>query len=165
MKRVLHVGCGRQPMPDFLDGYEEVRMDIDPSCAPDIVASLTDMGDVGEFDAIYGSHVLEHFTSGEVLVVLNECKRVLKHGGFAVMVVPNLEGIKPTREVLYISDAGPITGLDMFYGKESFVDENPFMAHKTGFVSETLEEAFSMFDVVQVRSLTDYNLMAIGVKK
>lgn len=165
MKRVLHVGCGKQQMPEFLDDYEEVRMDIDPSCNPDIVASLTDMGDIGEFDAIYGSHVLEHFTSGDVQKVLSECHRVLRRGGVAIMVVPNLENVRPTREVVYISDAGPITGLDMFYGKESFVDENPYMAHKTGFVHETLEQAFSMFSLVKVKDLTKFNLMGIGVKQ
>lgn len=165
MKRVLHVGCGKQPMPEFLDDYKEVRMDIDPSCNPDIVASLTDMGDIGEFDAIYGSHVLEHFTPGDVQKVLSECHRVLRRGGVAIMVVPNLENVRPTREVVYISDAGPITGLDMFYGKESFVDENQYMAHKTGFVTETLEQAFSMFSLVKVKDLTKFNLMCIGVKQ
>lgn len=165
MKRVLHVGCGRQPMPDFLDGYAEVRMDIDPECSPDIVASLADMGDVGEFDAIYGSHVLEHFTASDVVRVMNECHRVLKPGGFVVMVVPNLEHVRPTRDIVYESPAGPITGLDMFYGKESFVDDNPWMAHKTGFVADTLKQAFNVFDVVEVKELTDFNLMGLGVKK
>lgn len=164
-KRVLHVGCANQPMPEFLEGFKEVRMDIDPSCNPDIVASLTDMGEIGQFDAIYGSHVLEHFTSGDVKKVVSECYRVLKPGGFVVMVVPNLENVRPTRDVVYESEAGPITGLDMFYGKESFVDENPFMAHKTGFIPETLAQAFGLFPVVKVQDLTDYNLMAVGVKK
>ena len=52
MKLVLHVGCGKQPIHDFLEGYKEVRLDIDPTHNPDIVASLTDMGDIGEFDAV-----------------------------------------------------------------------------------------------------------------
>lgn len=165
MKRVLHVGCGNQPMPDFLDGYQEVRMDIDPSCNPDIVASLTDMGEIGEFDAIYGCHVLEHFTPGDVKRVMAECYRVLKHRGFVVMIVPNLENIRPTREVVYESDAGPITGLDMFYGKEDLIEQSPYMAHKTGFIPETLKEAFSLFSPVETRDITKYNLMGVGVKK
>jgi predicted SAM-dependent methyltransferase len=165
MKRVLHVGCGRQPMPPFLEGYEEVRMDIDPACEPDIVASLTDMGDVGSFDAIYGCHVLEHFTSADVARVLAECRRVLRPGGFVLMIVPNLESIRPTRDVVYESDAGPVTGLDMIYGMESMVDASPHMAHRTGFVPSTLREAFAGFDPVEVRDLTKYNLMAIGVRR
>lgn len=158
------MGCGKTPIHEFLEGYEEVRLDIDPSVNPDIVASLTDMGDIGPFDAVYGSHVLEHFAPHEVKQVMSECLRVLKTGGIAVMIVPNLENVRPTREVVYDSPAGPITGLDMFYGKESFVEANPYMAHKTGFVSETLKEAFSGFSRSEVRPLTDYNLLAIGVK-
>jgi len=165
MKRVLHVGCGRQPMPEFLDGYKEIRMDIDPSCEPDIVANLADMGDVGTFDAVFGCHVLEHFTAPDVARVLAECRRVLKPGGFAVMIVPNLEHVRPTREVVYLSDAGPITGLDMYYGKESFVAASPYMAHGTGFVPDTLREAFAGFDRVEVRDISQFNLLAIGVRQ
>ena len=162
--KVLHVGCGRQPINEAFAGWEEVRMDIDPSCRPDIVASLTDMGDIGEFDAVFGSHVLEHFAPHEVARVLGECRRVLKDGGYCLMIVPNLSNVRPTREPLYDSPAGQITGLDMFYGKESMVADNPYMAHKTGFVAETLQEAMSEFRVARTYELTDYNLMGIGVK-
>lgn len=165
MKLVLHVGCGKEPIHDFLDGYKEVRLDIDPTHNPDIVASLTDMGDIGEFDAIYGCHVLEHLAPHEVIQAVKEFKRVLKPNGMVVMIVPNLSNVRPTREVLYESEAGPITGLDMFYGKESFVAEHPYMAHKTGFVPETLKQALEAeFSPVEVRELTGYNLLGIGVK-
>lgn len=164
MKTVLHVGCGTAPINEFLEGYKEIRMDIDPSCNPDIVASLTDMGDIGQFDAIYGSHVLEHFAPHDVKKVLSECHRVLKPGGIVVIIVPNLYHVRPTRDVVYESPAGPITGLDMFYGKESLIADNPWMAHKTGFVAATLKEALSGFPVSEVRELSDYNLLGIGVK-
>jgi len=165
MKTVLHVGCGTQPIHDFLDGYKEVRLDIDPSMNPDIVASLTDLGEIGEFDAVYGCHVLEHLAPHEVKKAIQEFKRVLKSGGMVIMIVPNLDGVKPTREVLYQSEAGPITGLDMYYGKESLVEEHPYMAHKTGFVAETLQQALEAeFKPVSVRTLAGYNLLGIGVK-
>jgi SAM-dependent methyltransferase len=162
--KVLHVGCGRQPINEVFDGWDEVRMDIDASCQPDIVASLTDMGDIGEFDAVFGSHVLEHFAPHDVTRVLSECRRVLKDGGYCMMVVPNLAHVRPTREPVYDSAAGPITGLDMFYGKESMVADNPYMAHKTGFIAETLQDVFAGFRVAKTYELTDYNLMGIGVK-
>jgi predicted SAM-dependent methyltransferase len=164
-RRVLHVGCGKQPVNEYFGGWEEVRLDIDPSCSPDVVASLTDMGDIGEFDAVYGSHVLEHFAADEVGKVLSECYRVLKRGGLCMMIVPNLEHVRPTLEVVYESTAGPITGLDMYYGKTDMVVDNPFMAHKTGFVPETMNRAMSgVFEKVQTRELTHYNLLGIGVK-
>lgn len=164
MKRILHVGCGKQPLPEFLPGYQEVRMDIDPECNPDIVASLTDMGDIGEFDAIYGSHVLEHFYLHDARKVMSECHRVLRPNGYVIMIVPNLKNVQPTKEVVYDSPAGPVTGLDMFYGMDSMVERNPYMAHKTGFYPETLAEVFGMFSHVRVKDLTNYNLMGLGVK-
>lgn len=165
MKTVLHVGCGTTKMPDFLPQYREIRMDIDPACSPDIVCDLRDLQNIPHVDAVYGAHVLEHFTAGDAAKVLAEFHRVLKPGGICVMVVPNLTGILPTREVIYESPAGPITGLDMYYGKESFIDEHPYMSHKTGFIPATLLEAMSkVFDPVNVRSLEAFNLMGIGVK-
>lgn len=164
MKTVLHVGCGNQPLHEFLDGYQEVRLDISPMFNPDIVADMTDLGDIGPFDAIYGSHVLEHLYPHDVKKAMSEFRRVLRTGGIVVMIVPNLTHVKPTRAVVYDSPAGPITGLDMYYGKESFVAEYPYMAHKTGFVAETLKEAFSGFEKCEIRELTDYNLLGVGVK-
>lgn len=166
--KLLHVGCGRQPLPDWLPNhfklYEEVRLDIDHKVQPDIVASLTDLGDIGQFDAIFGTHVLEHLFPHEVVKAMSEFRRVLNPGGFVMMIVPNLDGIKPTREVVYQSTAGPITGLDMYYGKESMVEENPYMAHKTGFVPETMREAFKIFNKIDVRPVMGFNLMGVGVK-
>ena len=163
-KTVLHVGCGGQHLDDFLEGYQEIRLDIDPDAHPDIVASLLDMGDIGHFDAIYGSHVLEHFAPHEVAKVVSEFYRVLKPKGFVIMIVPNLEYVRPTDEVVYDSPAGPITGLDMYYGKASMVAENPYMAHKAGFVRKTLAKAFGGFSQVVVKDLTNFNLMVVATK-
>ena len=164
MKTVLHVGCGSQPMPPLLEGYREVRLDIDPTANPDIVAGLTDMGDIGEFDAVYGCHVLEHLAPHDVRKAIAEIQRVLKDGGVAIIIVPNLKDVRPTRDVVYVCPAGPITGLDMYYGHEGLVEESPYMQHKTGFVPDTLRDALSPFARVEVRELPDYNLLGIGVK-
>ncbi len=165
MRQVLHVGCGKSEMPEFLDGFEEVRLDIDPTVKPDIVASLTDMGDIGPYDAVFGSHVLEHLAPHEVKKAMQEFHRVLKPGGMTIMIVPDLTNVPPDDTVMYDSPAGPITGRDMYYGKASMVEENPWMGHKTGFVKKTLEEALGIFDNIVVRSLTAYNLLGVGVKK
>jgi ubiquinone/menaquinone biosynthesis C-methylase UbiE len=137
MKTILHVGCGEQSLPDWLDG-QEVRLDIDPNVSPDIIAPMTDLGDIGQFDAVYTSHALEHLASHEVKKCLSEFKRVVRDGGAVIIIVPDLEDIKPTLDVIYDSPAGPVTGLDMYYGKADMVEANPYMAHKTGFVTETL---------------------------
>jgi SAM-dependent methyltransferase len=159
---VLHAGCGTAPLPEWLPG-QETRLDIDPAVSPDIVAPLTDMGDAGPFDIAYCSHALEHLAPHEIDRALREFHRVLVQDGFLIAVVPDLEGIAPTDEVVYESPAGPITGLDMYYGKASMVAGNPFMAHKYGFVRATLEQSLQRAGfVVKEILVSRHNLIAFA---
>lgn len=160
--RVLHAGCGKTPLPEWMPGTE-TRLDIDPDVSPDIVASLTDLGDIGPFEMVYCSHALEHFAPHDVRVVLREFKRVLAPNGVLLIVVPNLDGIKPDNTVYYESPAGPVTGLDMYYGMAKLVETNPWMAHKYGFVPETLrafmeEAGFT----VAATDVSSFNLCMLG---
>src|SRR6185295_16545775 len=141
MPTLLHAGCGTTPRPAWADGFEEVRLDIDARCNPDIRASIVDMGEIGPFEALYSSHCLEHLYPHQVPVALGEFFRVLKPGGKALIIVPDLEDVRPTEDALYLSEAGPICGLDMIYGKASLIAENPFMAHHSGFTADTLRGA------------------------
>lgn len=163
--RVLHVGCGTNPLPDFLAGCDEVRLDIDPSCEPDIVASMTDLGEIGQFGLVYASHCLEHVAPHEVSVVLREFHRVLLDGGGAVVIVPNLRGIEATDKVLYESPAGPISGLDMIYGCARFLKDRPYMAHRCGFVAETLLEAMKAAGFSRVTTEEDSCFNLIGAAR
>jgi predicted SAM-dependent methyltransferase len=141
---LLHIGCGRSPLPAWLgEKYDEIRLDIDPDVQPDIVASMTHLGDIGPFDLVYTTHCLEHLYPDEVPVALEEIRRVLKPGGGAIIIVPDLEGIKATDDVVYESPAGPITGHDMIYGMAAMVADNRYMAHRCGFVRESLDRALA----------------------
>ena len=164
--KLLHVGCGSATLPDWLAGYDEVRLDIDPLTSPDIVAPMDNLGDIGGFDIVLSIHAIEHVFPHEVDKTLQEFKRVLKVGGCAIVFVPDLTDIKPTNEVLYTAPCGDITGLDMYYGKASFIAENPFMAHKTGFTRDTLLETLKRagFSKCEIKNVTQYNLMGVGVK-
>lgn len=163
---LLHVGCGYSHLPEWLGalGHSEVRLDIDPNCTPDIVASMTDLGDIGEFDMVFSHHSLEHLSPHDVPVALAEFRRVLKPDGVALIFVPDLHGVQPTDEVLFESPAGPICGLDLLYGLRSALAEHPYMAHRTGFVEATLRQALETagFANIGVRRLSDYNLMGVG---
>lgn len=166
MKRgsLLHVGCGGDPAPEWVDGYDETRLDIDPTHQPDIVASMTDMGDIGQFDAILCSHSLEHLMPHEVAKALSEFVRVLRPGGFAIVLVPDLEGVEATEEVLFDAPCGPISGLDLMYGLRALLPSMPHMAHRTGFVAKTLESALRAagFSKTETKRLPNYNLMAVA---
>lgn len=167
MRRVLHAGCGGSPLPPWpiLEG-REVRLDIDPACNPDIVASLTDLGDIGEFDTVFCSHTLEHLHPKDGAKALREFVRVLKPGGVAVILVPNLNGIKPTDDEVYMSAMGPITGLDMIYGHRGLTESNPYMIHRTGFIAETLRKALddAGFLISRVTEDADFNLLGFAGK-
>ena len=60
LRRVLSAGSGPicETEKPWLDewkrqGYEVLRLDIEPKNEPDFVASMTDMGDVGTYDVVY----------------------------------------------------------------------------------------------------------------
>jgi predicted SAM-dependent methyltransferase len=164
MLRLLHAGCGRDPLPAWLGECDEVRLDIDPGVQPHVVSSMTNIGDVGEFDMIWCSHALEHLTPPDVHRALSEFHRVLKPGGCAVVIVPDLEDVKPTHDPVYQSPVGPISGHDMYYGYNEI--ENPHMQHRSGFIQHTLLAAIHKagFSHSQTQRMKDYNLAGIGKK-
>ena len=170
LRTVLHVGCGmadprKLPTAFFEPGaWREVRLDIDPGVAPDIVATITDMGVVesGGVDAVWSAHNLEHLFAHEVPLALAEFRRVLRPEGFALITVPDLqqaaELVAQDRlaEAAYISPAGPIAPLDMLYGHGAAIAAgNHFMGHRTGFTARTLEIALRQAGFGLVRVIRD----------
>jgi SAM-dependent methyltransferase len=162
---LLHVGCGSGPLPDWCLGVTETRLDVDPDVAPDIVANMTDMGNIGPFDVVLCQHALEHLPPHDVGQALSEFRRVLKPGGHAIVFVPDLEGVQATNEVLFESPAGPICGLDLLYGYRPALATMPYMAHRTGFVRQTLLQALTAagFQTPVVSRLKNYNMMGVGI--
>jgi SAM-dependent methyltransferase len=47
----------------------------------------------GAFEAVFGSHVLEHLTPGEAATLLGELHRVLRPGGIVRIAVPDLDRV------------------------------------------------------------------------
>lgn len=171
-RRVLHAGCGGSVLPPlfhelFGDDLEEVRLDIDPATKPDIVASITDLGDIGPFHALYSSHNLEHVYPHEVPVALREFRRVLTEDGFVLIFVPDLEGLTVGDEevLLNVSPVGPATAFDLIYGFRPDVAAHPqTMAHHTGFTSALLKAALfeAGFGKVHTKRMSALNLMAVA---
>lgn len=151
-KTVLHVGCGpadKRSLPMFFQsGWREVRLDIDQSVAPDVVASMLDMTpvDTASMDAVYSSHNIEHLHPHEVVVALREFRRVLKPDGILVLTCPDLQSVAELvakdqlEEPAYISPAGPIAPIDILYGHRAAMERgNLYMAHKTGFTARSMD--------------------------
>ncbi|MEB3192839.1 MAG: methyltransferase domain-containing protein [Snowella sp.] len=180
-KKVLHVGCGPynpKALPPELrtEDWQEIRLDINPGVNPDILGTITDLSAVADnsVNAVYSSHNLEHIYDYEVPLALAEFKRVLKPGGLTWLVVPDMQiaaewVIKGDmdEQPLYISPAGPVLALWMFYGMGTAMPGMPYMAHKTGFTASSLqnrlhEAGFAELDVS--RSKEYFEIHAKGYK-
>jgi SAM-dependent methyltransferase len=164
-RRFLHVGCGqatRDRLPEIFqrEGWQEVRLDIDPAVNPDIVANITDLQGVADasMDALWSSHNLEHVHSFQVPQALAAFRRVLKPNGFALVTLPDMRAVARhiaddlLEEPLYVSPAGPISALDILFGHQASIAQgNEYMAHRTGFTARTLGQALVTAGFAEVR--------------
>lgn len=128
----LHIG-GCQPHPDWKIFDAEERPEVD------FVGNAKDLGQFadGSIEAIYASHVLEHFfhtLDNELVQTLSEWYRVLAPGGHLYISVPDLR----TLCWLYINpNLLPIERfqlLGMMYGGQT----NEWDVHKAGFDADIL---------------------------
>lgn len=151
-RRVLNVGGQSRAiqLPDAYAGFEQVLLDLDPNVGAEIVLDVRELTSLAphQFDAVYCSHNLEHVRKHEVPVVLAGFLHVLKPGGLAQIVVPDLQELMVTcvqqgidlDGLLYESPMGPITPLDVLYGHAGMIEQSgqDYYAHRTGFTSRTL---------------------------
>ena len=163
-RSVLSVGSGPAELAEWIDnGYTVTRLDIEPACKPDIVASMTDMGPIGPYDVVFCCHALEHVYPHEVPVALAEFRRVLKPGGTAVVLVPDLQDVPPTDDPLPGMEG--YSGLHLFYGDAAQIPAHLSMAHHCGFVASTLGAAMTAAGfAVHVERMAGYQLIGIGVR-
>lgn len=181
MKKFLHVGCGPKTKEQTTlvfnsDEWAEIRLDIDESVNPDIVASLPDLSDIetGSYDAIFSSHNIEHLYPHEVDIALQEFIRVLNDDGYLLITCPDLQNVAKyvaegkLLDPLYESPAGPIAPLDIIFGhRASLQNGNHYMAHKCGFTQNVLIGLFNNagFNAVNGAAREDaFDLWCIGSK-
>lgn len=150
-KRVLDLGSAAvKPPVNHYDDWEIVSFDIDPESGADIIGDaryVDEVCDESSFDAVYMSHLLEHFYEFETKRVLEGIKKVLKPDGFCDIYVPDVLksfGVamrigKGMHSKIYDSAAGPISLHQIIYG----YGNNEYMAHKQGFDERRLVEAVS----------------------
>ncbi len=150
---VLHVGCSSDYLPPNMAHCRETRLDIDPAGDPDIVADMTNLpSGIGPFDAVYGSHCLEHLPFHKIQSCLKGWLNVLKPGAVVILLLPDLEDLDPTDDVLYIASGGlPVKARDLFYGHSDLVADWPYMQHLSGFTSATLRKQLEDAGFVNVR--------------
>ena len=88
--RLLNLGCGARHHHDW------VNLDFQPT-SPEVMPYNLLTGPLpfpsNVFDAVYHSHLLEHFPRRYAPIFMQECGRVIKPGGVIRVVVPDLERI------------------------------------------------------------------------
>lgn len=126
--KVLNVGGNNKaiPLPPYFKDFEHLLLDIDPRGKPDIVSDARELDqlEAGLVDAVYCSHNLEHYYRHDVKKVLKGFHHVLTGKGFAEIRVPDIPAVMKTLvdeekdldDVLYDSNAAPITVCDVIYG-------------------------------------------------
>jgi len=88
-KKIVDLGAGPNPLQT--DEGKVLTVDIRDECKPDYRCDLRFLPFANEeFDIVFSSHTLEHFSRAEMPQVLNEWVRILKPEGEFRMVVPNV---------------------------------------------------------------------------
>ncbi len=141
----LNAGCGTAgvlQLPPAFRNWKQIRVDVDPSLGPDLVANIADLSAIPDatIDAVWCSHCVEHLFAHEVPLALAEFRRVLRDDGFACVILPDLQEISQwiandrLHETIYQSAAGPVTAHDMIWGfGPAIAGGKTAMAHHCGF--------------------------------
>lgn len=166
-KRFLHVGCGALNKEQTTKGFaaadwHETRLDIDKSIAPHIVASMADLSTIetATYDALFSRNAIQHLYVHEVSKAFAEFARVLKPDGFAVISCPDLQSVGAVlaqnhlMAALYNSPEGPMTALDILYGRRASVGSGKLhMAHHCGFTKDVLGATMASAGFASIASL------------
>jgi predicted SAM-dependent methyltransferase len=152
--KILNIGGGPKnvSMPQFYKGHDLVFLDIDPTWEPDIEADIRDLGTLpaGEYDGVYGSHILEHVAPHELAIVLAGALHVLKDGGFVDFRVPDVGAVVQAMAQnggdlythLYSTPLYKFTARDVLWGYAAFVrDYGDCQCHRNGFTETTMRQA------------------------
>jgi len=148
----LHIG-GQEPHPDWKILDIENRPEVD---FVGDAANLKQFED-NSVEAIYASHVLEHFFYGldnELINTLTEWHRVLKPDGKLLISVPDLQ----TLCWLYTSpDLNPLDRyhlMRIMFGGQT----NQYDVHKVGFDFDTLGMYLADIGFTQYERVSEFNL-------
>lgn len=148
----LHIG-GKEKHEDWK------ILDIEPRPEVDFVANAADLSQFSSnsCDAIYASHVLEHFYHGinqEVINVLKEWHRVLKPEGLLYLSVPDLNKLCWLYTRPDISFQEKMHIMCVLYGGQS----NIYDVHKIGFDYQIMSYYLTVAGFINVQKVETFSL-------
>ena len=171
----INAGCGLpndSRIPAFFRKWRHIRVDINPSVMPDVVANITDLAMIpdGSADAVWSSHCMEHLFAYQVPMALTEFRRVLRKNGFLCVIVPDLQAIAQwiatdrLHEMIYESAAGPVTAHDMVWGfGQAIAGGNSAMAHHCGFTPTLFLQCLKEAGFQEILLRRKSNLELVGL--
>jgi hypothetical protein len=178
MPSLLNVGGGRvAPAPQYR-GWDIDLLDIDSSVNPDICLDARDLSTLepGQYDAVYASHVLEHFAEHEIARVLWGFYHILGVDGYADIRVPDARAVildvakrdLALDDVLYEAPVGPIRVCDVLWGWQKQIEQSGqyYYCHRIGFSRDSLGRALyaAHFEHILIGS-GNYEIRAMAYKR
>jgi predicted SAM-dependent methyltransferase len=127
----LHIGCGDQKLPGF------INIDLVYSPAVDIICDAKNLAlfDDNSINEIYASHVLEHIYPYQIAETLHEWHRVLVTGGILRLAVPNFDALISLYNTTH--DLNIVLGL--LYGRGCKYPLGENATHKTVYTFNSLK--------------------------
>lgn len=136
----LHIGCG----PRYIAGW--VHVDLMPHAHIDHIVSaahLVEAFGAGVAEAVYASHILEHFHREAIPRVLGDWRSVLSPGGVLRLAVPDFSAI-----CAWYQETKSLEGLHgLLYGGQ----DHPLNFHHCAFDEAWLTMALSAAGFVRIQ--------------
>lgn len=132
-KKIVDLGCGPEEDSYVTPEGPVVRVDIRDEVKPDYRCDLRTLPfKTGEFDVVFSSHTLEHFSRTEVDQLMKEWTRILKEDGEMRLVLPNIEWA--ARHILNGEVDADV--INVLYGAQTYAEN----FHKMGYTPQMLEQ-------------------------
>lgn len=132
-KKIVDLGCGPLSESYFTDEGTVLRVDIREDVKPDFRCDLRELPfGTGEFDIVFSSHTLEHFSRAEVGETLDEWIRIMKPDGELRLILPNIKWAAQH----IMNDEIDNDVMNVLYGAQTYYENY----HKVGFTPQVIEQ-------------------------
>jgi len=144
----LNLGCGNDIKEDYIniDRYNNTKQ-------ADLISDITNLPFKNEtIDEVYISHVMEHFSFDDVMLVFKEINRVLMIGGDLEIYVPDFQTCVDD----WNNSDSQWSALERIFGSQT----HPGNFHYCGYTLETLKEIVEDFNFNVIENTVTENTIS-----
>lgn len=159
----LNLGCGRNPMPGF------INVDIVKYPGVDVIADVLKLPyENGTVDSIYAKDLIEHFNYQDVKPLLREWSRVLKKNGTITLEFP--DALKHCQ--MLVSGKWNIEKFNYQFFSEREPGQTPgedWNLHKCAFTDELIIKVLAdvnifVTEITHFETPSTFNMKVVGKK-